>query len=234
MTNRRAFLRTVGSAGALAGLTGAGGCVPDVPGRFGGGTGARGGLEPLTRPRLRPWASDMVWVDAPGDELPVTYVSMALRQVFVDFEYRDRATWLLHAHISVSTALWRIPLPGDPPGEPIMPGDAQREFEELPMRAWDPSMPPAMDDIRIVRGRAARRSLDFQCVPLVGGATGSASGSAEESWISGGPMELLVSDRSEVESVREDFRVLGTGQRWPERRCAGSGEVVQLVGWAGA
>jgi hypothetical protein len=147
---------------------------------------------------------------------------MALRQVFVDYEYRDRATWLLHAHISVSTALWRIPLPGDPEGQPIMPGDQAREFEELPMRSWNPSMPPAIDDIRILRGRPAARSVHFSCIPLVGA----------DAWLSAGPLNVTVSDGSGAESIREDFRILGTGLRWNERSCAGGGEAVQLLGWA--
>ena len=168
MTDRRTFLRTLGAAGGLLGVGSAAGCTPDVPRRD--VDSARGGPpRVLSRPTLRPWAADIVWIDAPGDEFPVAYVSMARRRVYVDRAYRDRATWLLHAHISVSTALWRIPLPGDPPGEPIMPGDTEREFEEIPMRAWDPSLRPSMDDVRIVRGRPVRRLVDFRCVPLVGG-----------------------------------------------------------------
>ena len=42
---------------------------------------------------------------------------------------------------------------------------------------------------------------------------------------------MTVSDRSPEESIREDFRILGTGSRWSERTCASDGEVVQLVGW---
>ena len=168
----------------------------------------------------------MVWLGAPSAELPVAYVSMALRQVFVDYDFRDRATWLLRAHISVSTALWRIPLPGDPPREPIQPGDEAREFEELPIRAWDPSRTPAIDDVRIVRGTLVRRVVDFACVPLVDGAAGA--------WLAGGPFELAVSDGTANDSIREDFRIVGTGLSHSERTCSTSGEAVQYVSWANA
>lgn len=239
MTDRRAFLRALGAASGVAGLGSvATACTPDGP-RDGRaqrpGRADAAALRPLTRPTLRTWAPDIVWVDVPEAELPVAYVSMERMQVFVDYDYRDRATWLLHAHISVSTALWRIPLPGDPPGEPIMPGDVRREFEELPMRAWDPSMRPSMDDIRIVRGRATERALDFSCIPLVGGGDGDpalSSGVEREAWLAGGPIPLTVSDGSGIESIREDFRILGTGSRWSERTCSSDVEAVQLVGWA--
>ena len=174
----------------------------------------------ITRPVLRPWADDMIWMDLPSEELPVAYVSMALRQVFVDYEYRDRATWLLDAHISVSTALWRIPLPGDPEGQPITPGDERREFEELSMREWDPSSPPAMDDIRIRRGVVLPREVDFSCVPGPSG------------WFGAGRWTIQSVNGSPTETTREDFQVLGTGLRYGDRTCAQAGEAVQLVGWA--
>jgi hypothetical protein len=176
---------------------------------------------------LRGWAADIVHLLAPPSELPVAYVSMALRHVYVDFDYRDRASWLLRAHISVSTALWRIPLPGDPEGQPVVPGDEAREFEEFPMRAWDPSLAPSIDDVRIVRGGPARRPIDFTCVPLAGG--GPDGG---ERWLSGGPMEVPVSDGRSDGTLREDFRIVGTGLRFRERTCAGEGEAVQFVSWA--
>jgi hypothetical protein len=248
--SRRAFLRSVSGLGLVG--VGLSGCVPDVPGRdgpprdgFGGG-----GLRPLTRPILRAWADDLVWIDTPFPELPVAYVSMALRRVFVDHEYRDRASWLLRAHISVSTALWRIPLPGDPAGQPITPGDMDREFEELSMRAWDPSLPPAIDDIRIVRGRPVGRRIDFRCISLAGGippavqaaasarAWGLASEAeaqgegAAEAWLSGGPLDVMVSDGSDDDVTREDFRTVGSGLRFRERGCATDGDAVQYVAWA--
>ena len=207
-----------------------------------------GGPNPITRPVLRPWADDIVHMVAPPGELPVAYVSMALRQVYVDSEYRDRAAWLLRAHISVSTLLWRIPLPGDPEGQPVVPGDERREFEELPMRAWNPSLRPAMDDIRIVRGEPVRRRADFACVPLVDEGPAyplTASAATEERWVSAEPFDITVAAgpvpggptvaetgaASEAGTVREDFGLVGTALRFQERECAAAGEAVQLVSW---
>ncbi len=245
---RRVFLRTLTGAA----VTAAHGCVPDAPAGWRRGRGAGSPeVAPVTRPVLRSWAYDVVWIDTPSRELPVAYVSMALRQVFVDHEYRDRASWLLRAHISVSTALWRIPLPGDPEGQPITPGDEAREFEELSMRAWDPSMTPAMDDVRIVRGVPVPRRVDFRCVPLAGGvspavraaeaarmsrsdgAQTSPGSPSTESWLSGGPFDVVVSDASTFEATREDFGIVGTGMRFGDRRCSEAGDAVQFVGWAG-
>jgi len=228
MTDRRTFLRRSlrGAVGAAA--WGSAACTPDTPGaRSGAAGGQASGTDTrsnVTRPLLRPWASDIVWLDAPGQELPVAYVSMALRQVFVDYDFRDRAAWLLRAHISVSTALWRIPLPGDPPRQPIQPGDEAREFEELPIRAWDPSHTPEIDDVRIVRGTATHRAVEFACVPLVDGAA--------EAWLAGGPFEIAVSDGSATGSIREDFRIVGTGLTYADRACSTSGDAVQYISWA--
>jgi hypothetical protein len=179
----------------------------------------------ISRPLLRPWADDIIWMSAGTEELPVAYVSMELRQVFVDHEYRDRATGLLRAHISVSTALWRIPLPGDPVGQAVAPGDALREFEEMNMRQWDPSMRPELDDVRIMRGGAGLRRVDFSCVAIVGG--------DDEAWVTAGPVSVKVSDgRGIGETTREDFQVIGTGLRYTDRACTRDGSAVQLVRWA--
>ena len=190
------------------------------------------------RPMLTQWADGIIQVEAPARELPVAYVSMAHRQVFVDPEFRDRASWLLRAHISVSTWHWRIPLPGDPEGVPIAPGDEEREFEELSIREWDPSMSPAMDDIRIRRGRAVTRRIALDCVELSGVRTVDMDAQAAtdtrplEAWMKGGPYDIVVSDESTADAVREDFRLLGTALRFRGRACAGTGEAVQVAGWA--
>jgi hypothetical protein len=150
---------------------------------------------------------------------------MALRQVFVEHDFRDRASWLLDAHISVSTWHWRIPLPGDQAGIPIPPGDEAREFEEFGMEEWDPEMPPAMDDIRVVVGRRATRRIDFACVPL-------SRGAPAETWYRGGPWDLFTSDGGSDGTLREDFGIIGTGERFLNRDCTGTGEAVQFVHWA--
>lgn len=231
--SRRGFVRAATWASSAMFAGGVVGCRPS-------GTGDDPSLTALTdRPILTRWADGIVQVEVPARELPVAYVSMEKRVVFVDPEYRDRASWLLRAHISVSTWHWRIPLPGDPEGVPIAPGDEAREFEELSIREWDPDVPPAMDDIRIRRGRPVARRLSLDCAELAGVRTvevESADASADtrplEAWIQGGPFDLVVSDESKRDTVREDFRLLGTALRFRGRSCTGSGEAVQIAGWA--
>lgn len=233
VVSRRGFLRAAGR-GAVGGLAAAG------VGSCTGSDGASTGDVPLVtdRPIVTRWSSGIVQVEAPVRELPVAYVSMLHRQVFVDPEFRDRASWLLRAHISVSTWHWRIPLHGDPIGTPIAPGDKDREFEELSIREWDPSMSPHMDDIRIRRGRAVNRRIALDCSELSGvrtvapGAQGSSGSRPLEAWLSGGPYTVLVSDDSGTDTVREDFQILGTALRFGRRSCTEGGEAVQVVGWA--
>jgi len=226
-SDRRVFLRrmaALGVGGASVSLL-ACGTAED-----GSEVGARADtpIEPISRPLLLPWSEDTVRIAAPVAELPVTYVSMASRRVFVDLEFRDRASWLLSAHISVSTALWRIPLPGDPPGQPITPGDELREFEEVGIRDWDPAMPPAEDDIRIRRGRRVTTSVDFACVP--GGRVGGTSAGPE--WFSAGPWPIDLCSGGLEETTREDFMLVGTGKRHRTRSCDDSGETVRFISWA--
>ena len=229
MDSRREFLRRFSAGTATGFVIGATGCDRAGTAR-GPSEGAvavasdGSGAQILSRPLLRPWASDMIWMAAPSEELPVAYVSMELLRVFIDYDFRDRAAALLKAHISVSTAHWRIPLPGDPEGQPVTPGDERREFEELSIREWDPTRAPTIDDIRIVRGSRALRRVDFSCVPLVG--------SPEEFWLAAGPWGIWVADPVDDATTREDFMVVGTGLRYDERSCATGGESVQFVSWA--
>lgn len=229
MESRREFLRRASAGTATGFVVGATGC--DRAGAAGGppkgasaGASDRSVAPILSRPLLRSWASDMIWMAVPSEELPVAYVSMELLSVFIDYDFRDRAAALLKAHISVSTAHWRIPLPGDPEGQPVTPGDERREFEELSIREWDPTRAPTIDDIRIVRGSRALRRVDFSCVPLVG--------SPEEFWLAAGPWGIWVADPVDDATTREDFMVVGTGLRYDERSCATGGESVQFVSWA--
>jgi len=216
--DRRAFLARLGRAGLA---------VPSLPllacGRDAGPEPMPVGvLDPVNRPILVPWSEGAYRMLAPLRETPMAYVSMARREVFVDLAYRDLASLVLDAHISVSTGLWRIRLPGDPPGEPITPGDALREFEEIDIERWDPTMTPAEGDFRILPGRPAPVRVDFACAPV--GVT--------DDWLSAGPWEILRCDGVGEEACREDFGDIGTAVRHPLRGCAEPGDEVRLLSWA--
>lgn len=176
----------------------------------------------IERPVLLAWGPDAVHIAAPLNELPMAYVSMARREVFVDRASRGLSRWLLDAHISVSTGVWRIPLPGDPPGEPITPGDAMREFEELDIVAWDPAMEPAEGDFRIRRGRPVPVRLSPTCVPIA----------ATDAWHTGGPWDVVRCVAGGLDDAcREDFVEVGTGLRHPRRGCAEEGVPVRFLSW---
>lgn len=152
----------------------------------------------------------------------VAYVSMDRREVYVDRDFRDRASWLLNAHISVSTWHWRIPLPGDDPGIPITPGDEVREFEELDISLWDRST-PAMDDIRIVLADTIPGGITVGCVPI------ESDGDAE--WLSA-RLTSPASVSSLTETIREDFHLLGSGELFTTSSCTGEGaRSAPVVGW---
>ncbi|HSG50414.1 MAG TPA: hypothetical protein VLA43_21480, partial [Longimicrobiales bacterium] len=218
--DRRYFLRALaGAAGAVA----LGGCGADAGGGRTEGGGSSEGVpdgERIARPLVRPRGADAVWIAGPTERRPAAYVSMERRQVFVDRTFRDRASWLLDAHISVSTGLWRIPLPGDSPRTPISPGDEAREFEELAIGAWDPSTVPAVGDIRILLGVRAPWVVPAGCLPVQG--TGE--------WLA---TERLEHDRcrpGSADTVREDFLALGSGRRYADRGCADAGRDVTVYG----
>ncbi len=225
--DRRTFLKGLAAFGLGGGLLPLAGCdrqdFSRTPLRAADGSGS-----PIRRPILIPWSDDVARIAAPASELPVAYVSMPLRQVFVDLEFRDRASWLLDAHISVSTGHWRVPLPGDPVGQPITPGDALREFEELNIRDWNPTRPAAENDIRILRGVRVTRQVDFECVPGVRGVGGV--GGME--WYSAGPWTLDVCDGGTADTTREDFMIVGSGSRHASRDCVEGGDSVRFITWA--
>ncbi len=152
----------------------------------------------------------------------MAYVSMGLRQVFVDYAFRDRSNWILDAHISVSTGVWRIPLPGDPVGQPIQPGDTLREFEELDIVEWDPDMEPTEGDFRVRRGRPASVRIEFSCVPMF----------ASAEWFSAGPWDILQCNGGADQACREDFLPVGEGTRHTGRGCAEPREPVRFITWA--
>ncbi len=168
---------------------------------------------------------DAVRLARPLNARPVAYVSMASREVFVDRDFRDRASWLLDAHISVSTWVWRIPLPGDSPRTPISPGDERREFEELPIGSWDPSRPPSDGDIRILVGQAASAAVHLDCVPI----------QATTARVSAEPFTVQMVVSGEGEPLREDFGRRGQGVRHTDPECAlpsDTADRVDIFGWA--
>lgn len=220
--DRRAFLRRVGIVSLVAPTMPLVACDA-APGTDGAAEEDRVQLgESLTRPVLLPWSADAVRISAPALELPVAYVSMARRQLFVDHDYRDQVFWDLRAYISVSTGVWRIPLVGDPPKVPIEPGDALREFEELAARDWDPTADPAEGDIRIMRGSPVRKRIDFACAPLSGA----------DAWLRAGPWEILQCGDPSEALCREDFMSVGTGTRYSDRDCTRPEGSVRFVTWA--
>ena len=219
--DRRRFLRSLAGASAVVAL---GGCR-----REGGEeaedastTSSAGAAWTVRRPVVRPRGIGAVWLASPPGRRPAAYVSMERRQVFVDRTYRDRASWLLDAHISVSTGLWRIPLPGDAPTIPISPGDEAREFEEMDVGAWDPALIPAEGDVRILLGSPVRWIVPAGCVPIQG--TGE--------WLATERLERRRCRPGEGEAVREDFGVLGSGRRSSHRSCSDDGLEVAVLGWA--
>jgi hypothetical protein len=162
-----------------------------------------------------------VHLAAPPYELPAAYVSMERMQVYVDHDYRDRAYWDLRAHISVSTGVWRLPLRGDPPNMAVVPGDLEREFEELSEREWDPTLAPSPGDIRLLRGVALPRRIDVACVPYAGGGA----------WLRAGPWEVHQASGPTDQLVREDFLRVGTGTRYADRECTRPEGEVEVFTW---
>lgn len=176
----------------------------------------------ITRPVLVPWGHDAVRMSAPTSELPVAYVSMGHRELYVDHDFRDRVYWDLRAHISVSTGVWRIPLVGDPPKEPVTPGDLLREFEELSIRDWDPTEEPVEGDIRILRGRATSKHVDLACASVAGG----------RAWLRAGPWDILQCGEPNEALCREDFMSVGIGTLYADRDCTRPEGPVRLITWA--
>lgn len=221
--DRRAFVRRLGAA-TLGIPTGyLVGCTTDRPAPATGGSASAAAVgATLERPILLPWSEDVVRIASPLPELPMAYVSMGRREVYVDYRFRDRSNWVLDAHISVSTGLWRIPLPGDPEGQPITPGDLVREFEELDIAEWDPTMEPTLGDFRIRRGRPAPTRVHFACLPV--GAT--------DVWCSAGPWDVPQCEAVGEAACREDFVEVGVGFRHPIRGCEDDGEPIRFISWA--
>lgn len=222
--DRRSFLRRLGAAGLAAPVLPVLGCSGGEPPESGAaavGTPSTDGPRVIDRPILVPWADDAVRVLAPVSVLPLAYISRGEQRVYVDDRFRDRVVGMLDVHVSVSTLLWRIPLPGDASDQPLIPGDEEREFVVLPAREWDPSMEPAEGDFRILPGLGANVRLDFECAPISG----------RNEWVSAGPVDYQQCDTSLPGECREDFQVVATGNRYADRDCTRLAGTVRCLTW---
>ena len=191
-----------GSAGALAG----GVIVPDRAGAL----------------YVVSLGGDGVALLGPSDDAVIAYVSRGERRVYVDAEWTDRAHFLLGAYISVSTGLWRLPLPGDDARAPITPDDEAREFEAMDMDLLDPTRIPRPGDMRVRLGRPGSLDAVLECVPLGGESPGA---------MSGGPWEGRAIQGGEGNGGRELFGRLGEGRLHPTRACRGDAHPVGVYGW---
>jgi len=223
--DRRSFLRRVGVATlSLAGLGGAA-CGPESRvGRRRSGPEEGAPDDALQRPIVLPFGEDGIVVPAPAVELPVAYVSRALGRVYVAHDLRDRAALALAAHISVSTGVWRIPLPGDPVRRPIQPGDAAREFEEYPLRSWDPGSAPAEGDARLRLGRLEVVGIELACEAVQG----------TDEWCRGGPWNVRRCAPGGDQLCREILAEVGTASLWRDGRCADGPRQVRCLTWTAA
>ncbi len=221
--DRRTFLRHLTAVGLAAPTVSMLGCDLEEIRREGdGGSGA--GLA-ITRPVLLPWTGDDIRIAAPLSASPIAYVSRGLLRVFIESDSRNEVQLMLAAHISVSTGLWRIPLPGDDLGIPIDAGDELREFEETPLGQWDSTLDPTEGDFRVRRGRREAIAVDFDCVPMA----------AREGLYSAGPWEIAQCAEPGPGLCREDFMEIGTGSRHARRDigiCTESRGAVRYVTWA--
>lgn len=229
--DRRVFLRRAAVAAVAASPLSLFGCRVDGDGTAAaddaraaaGNAGADGALPGATpRPILLPWGSDAVLIAAPPRERPVAYMSMRRMEIYIDREFRDRLHYALNAHISVSTGVWRVPLPGDPLTVPVTPGDAEREFEEIDMRYWNAELEPAEGDLRVMRGAPQGVTVGVPCVPLSGGGV----------WLTGGPWEVAQCGPPSDQLCREDLMEIGVGLRYADRDCTRPAGQVRFVTWA--
>ena len=221
--NRRAFLRCVTAVGLATPAASTLGCSLEEILREDGEPHSSG--LSLKRPILLPWTTDAVRISAPLSELPAAYVSRGLQRVFIELDSRIQVQVMLAAHISVSSGLWRIPLPGDDLGIPVDAGDELREFEETPVGEWDATMEPTEGDFRIRRGQRVNVGVAFDCMPMA----------AREGWFSAGPWEIAQCAPPGTDLCREDFMEIGTGSRYARRAlgtCSEPVEAVRYVTWA--
>lgn len=219
--HRRAFLRRAAALCSLATLlaAGCGGGTKEADAVQGGGGPV--GKAPTMETALVAGPGATVRLAAAASPRPVAYLSRSRRRVWVERSLRDRVHRLLGAHISVSTGLWRIPLPGDDPRVPIPPGDGPREYLEVEMERWDPSMEPGSGDVRIVRGAATTVRVSPGCAPVLGGGV-----------VQVDPFDLSTGRAGGEELIREDFSPVARGRRHRDPACLDEGEPVQVLGWS--
>ena len=179
----------------------------------------------ITNPVLLPWTDDAVRIAAPLSEMPLAYVSRGLRRIYIGLDSRLQIEAMLAAHISVSTALWRIPLPGDDLRIPVDAGDELREFEETHIGEWDATLDPTDGDFRIRRGQPENVGVAFHCMPMA----------SREGWYSAGPWEIEQCTTPGQDLCREEFMEVGTGSRYASRPLGACSEpvgTVRFVTWA--
>jgi hypothetical protein len=221
--DRRTFLRHLAAVGLAAPAVSVVGCNLEEIQRE--NEEARVSTPAAARPVLLPWAENDVRIAAPLAASPVAYVSRVLRRAFIDSDSRIEIELMLAAHISVSSGLWRIPLPGDDLGIPIDAGDELREFEETPIGEWNPTLDPTEGDFRLRRGRRKTVAVAFDCVPMA----------AREGLFSAGPWEIAQCAETGPGLCREDFMEIGTGSRYSRRdigTCTEPVGGVRYVTWA--
>ena len=176
---------------------------------------------PVVDPIVRSYAGNAARLVTPMSQPPIAYVSQGLRLVFIDREFRDLLVGILSAHISVSTGHWRIPQPGDPLQEPLIPGVPVREFEEVGIGDWDLGMEPSEGDFRIRRGQRVETTIDFSCVPMIG--------SSQQ--LSGGPWHIVHCDGSGAGTCREDFVEVGIAARSTAGSCGDGNDEIRVLTW---
>lgn len=154
----------------------------------------------------------------------VAYVSRAERRVYLDRDWRGRVHFLLGAYTSVSTGLWRIPLPGDDPLRPIAPGDESREFEVTGLDAMPPGLEPVPGDMRVRVGAPESVRLEGSCPGEGAGGTSEAPG------LLGGPWTVARLDGPPGAGGREEFVRVGAGRRADPTDCT-PGEPVDVLTW---
>jgi len=172
-------------------------------------------------PIIQSYGADAACIVAPLPGPPIAYVSQGLQLVFINREFRDLLVGILSAHISVSTGHWRIPQPGEPLEEPLIPGVPQHEFEEVEIGDLDLEMEPSEGDFRIRRGRRVDATIDLACVPVLDSSLR----------LSGGPWHIEQCEGSGAGTCREDFVEVGIATRYGAGTCGDGAGNIRVLTW---